>query len=345
MRISLVADVELINTNYRAYQPAQALARQGHELHYNRRGEARFSAPALLASDVVLIHRYADDEIQGLIRRLRAAGVGVVWDNDDDITAIPRSNPLYRKFGGANARLVAGNVTRTVRLADVVTTPSAVLAEGFRRSGAVDVRVLENFLPREFAKVKPIKHDGVVVVWVAALEHQADYQQLRLQQCFERLLETHPDLRLLTVGLGLGLRSDRYEQIKHVPFLDLARTIAMADIGIAPLAQSAWNESRSNVKLKEYGAAGLAWLASPVGPYRGLGEAEGGRLVPDDGWLEALDALVRDKRERRKLAKRAASWAGGQSIAKNSHLWEQALKAAIASARAHSGTERARDVA
>ncbi len=288
MRISLVADVELINTNYRAYQPAQELLRQGHELHYNRRGEPIFDAAELLASDVVLIHRYSDDTLAAMVARLRAAGVGVVWDNDDDITAIPRSNPLYRKFGGPKARQVAAKVRRMTQLADVVTTPSATLAEGYRKMGARDVRVLENFLPGEFRKVKPVKHDGVAVVWVAALEHQADYQELRLRETFERLLEVHPDLHLFTVGLGLGLSSDRYEQIKHVPFLELARTIARADIGIAPLGQSAWNESRSNVKLKEYGAAGLPWLASPVGPYRGLGEEQGGtsgrrrRLVRGD---------------------------------------------------------------
>ena len=39
------------------------------------------------------------------------------------------------------------------------------------------------------------------------------------------------------------------------------------------------NRARSNIKLKEYAAAGACWLASPIGPYVGLGEKQGGRLV------------------------------------------------------------------
>ena len=62
------------------------------------------------------------------------------------------------------------------------------------------------------------------------------------------------------------------------------------------------------MKLKEYAAAGVPWLASPIGPYAGLGEQQGGRLVADDRWYEELVRLIEKPRERRKLAKRGAKW-------------------------------------
>jgi hypothetical protein len=52
------------------------------------------------------------------------------------------------------------------------------------------------------------------------------------------------------------------------------------------------------VRVKEYAAAGVRWLASPIGPYAGLGEKQGGRLVPDGRWFEELDRLIRDERAR-----------------------------------------------
>jgi glycosyltransferase involved in cell wall biosynthesis len=333
VRIGVLSDPELVNSNYRAYQPLAAVARRGgHELLRN------FSASPLTegelrACDVVHIHRSADDEGCALVRRLHEAGVGVVWDNDDDVSALPRSNPHYRRLGPAGRRAMVAGVAEMVRLADVVTTPSAVLAAKYRELGARDVRVLENRLPREFMGVKPIRHDGVVIACLAGLEHRLDYDQLGLRETLARLLEARPDVRLLTIGLGLGLAPERTEHVPLADFVELVRVLARADVGIAPLADIAWNRARSNVKLKEYAAAGLAWLASPVGPYAGMGEREGGRLVADDGWFEALDALVRDARARRKLAKRGAKWVKREAVDAHAEEWEAALRDAAARAR------------
>lgn len=333
MRIVSLCDPDLVNSNYRAYQPLHILSRQGHDVHVSRVGEPRLQLGQLLAADVVHIHRAADPATQRLVAQLNDAGVGVVWDNDDDVTALPKGNPHYARFGGANAQRVARAIAGVVRAADVVTTPSARLADQYRAAGARDVRVLENYLPREFSSARPRSHEGVVVAWLAGLEHQIDYQQLRLRRSLEGLLDAHPQLRVMSIGLGLGLQNDRYEHMPRVDFLDLARTLAAADIGIAPLVDIPWNQARSDVKLKEYAAAGLPWLASPVGAYVGMGDREGGLLVPDDGWHDALDDLIVNKRKRRRLARRAAKWAQGQGIERHAGIWEEAFRDASDAAR------------
>jgi glycosyltransferase involved in cell wall biosynthesis len=337
VRIAALTNPDLVNSNYRAYQPMMALRRQGHELLLNER-DRPIRPQTLLEVDVVHMHRIAIPEIQQLIGRVRAAGVGIVWDNDDDVTAVPRSNPLYARFGGYRSRDMRAGVRAMVRLADVVTTPSAVLADQYRELGAEQVRVLENYMPAEFAKVRPAKHRGIAIACLAALEHQVDYQELGLRDVLLRLLDAHADLRVTSFGLGLGLGHERYEHVPEVPFLELAKTFSRFDIGIAPLVDIPWNRARSNVKLKEYASAGIPWLASPVGPYRGMGEQQGGRLVPDDGWHEALERLIASGRERRKLAKRAARWVSGEGIEQHAGRWEATLRDAISSA-----AERARD--
>lgn len=337
MRIAALSSPTLVNSNYRSYQPMGVLARRGHEVQHNREDQP-IRAEALLKVDVVHVHRIANPEMLSLLESARNAGVGIVWDNDDDVTAVPRTNPLYAKHGGFKSRERLAELRAAMQLADVVTTPSAVLAEQYRGLGAGDVRVLENFMPSEFTRVRPAKHDGIVIAYLAALEHQVDYQQLGLRDTFGRLLEAHPELRVMSIGLGLGLRHERYEHCKEtVPFLELAKVLSRADVGVAPLVDIPWNRARSNVKLKEYASAGLPWLASPVGPYLGMGEGQGGRLVRDSEWYEQLERLIVGDRERRKLAKRAAKWVKGEGVEDNAQLWERAVKDAAERARSRGG--------
>jgi len=336
MRIAMLSSPDLVNSNYRAYQPMSILTRRGHEVIHNR-SERPITPQELHEVDAVFLHRIATPEIQRVVRGAREAGVGIVWDNDDNVAAVPRSNPLYAKYGGFKSREMLAGVTQMVRLADVSTTPSAVLAEQYRELGGADVRIVENYVPTEWAPVRPQKHQGTVVVWLAALEHQVDHQELGMRETLARLLDAHPDLRVVSLGLGLGLEGERYENHKLIPFMDLARVLSRADIGIAPLVDIPWNRARSNVKLKEYASAGIPWLASPVGPYAGMGEQQGGRLVEDGDWYAAIERLIVNGRERRKLGKRAAKWVKGESIDRNAHHWERALRDAAERGRARRG--------
>jgi len=87
------------------------------------------------------------------------------------------------------------------------------------------------------------------------------------------------------------------------------------------------------VKLKEYGAAGAMWLASPVGPYVGMGEEQGGLLVEDDAWLPALEALLTDPDRRRALAATARRWAEQQTISAGAARWQAVFRGAVERAR------------
>ena len=140
-------------------------------------------------------------------------------------------------------------------------------------------------------------------------------------------------MRALTVGVRLPINSERYRHIPRVPFPELMKVIGGLDIGIAPLADTPFNRCRSDIKPKEYAAGGAAWLASPVGPYRALGEKEGGMLVSDDGWYAALDTLVGKPRLRKRLSRRARAWAKTQTIDKHAEIWETAFEETVLLAR------------
>lgn len=110
------------------------------------------------------------------------------------------------------------------------------------------------------------------------------------------------------IGVDLAL-PERYRHEAQVDFLALPDRIRGFDIGIAPLADTPYNRGRADIKLEEWAACGVPWLASPVGPYLELGEAQGGRLVPDALWVDALERMASSRRERRSLGRAARRWA------------------------------------
>jgi len=283
----------------------------------------------LLGCDLVHCFRRADRIAD--LQSLSKSGVAIVFDNDDDFTLAEVSDGGTGLAGSRYNRKIARRLLQAAELCDLVTTPSEAIAESYRRAGVEHVAVIENFLDRGtfgFGSASP--HPGVMVGWIAGREHQLDLERVPILDALRRLLETHKDLGVLTVGVRLPLRSERYEYIERVEYPDLLKVIARIDIGVAPLAETPFNRSRSNVKLKEYGAGVAAWLASPVGPYRALGEKQGGLLVADHDWFAALDSLIRSRRARTRLAKHAARWARQQTIEKHVLRWESTFLETVA---------------
>jgi glycosyltransferase involved in cell wall biosynthesis len=329
MRIATMFSTEPANASYRAQMPVSVLAMMGHDVAPAEESLHTADPRELVSYDLVHVFRLFDTETRRKLEYLKGEGVAVCWDQDDDISGYPEEGPMYEQVGGAIGKWMYAEGLKLARLADVVTTPSQTLAEKFRGAGAHDVRVIENYIHPVLLEAEPQPHEGIVIGWTAGLEHRADLTYLPIVAALERILERHKDVRVVSVALDLEIQSDRYTCSPAIGFLDLAEQAAQWDIAIAPIADIPFNRTRSNIKLKEYAAAGVPWLASPVGAYADMGEQQGGLLVPDDGWYEALDDLIRHRRKRKRLGKQAKRWATEQSMLAAGRLWEQAFMAAI----------------
>jgi glycosyl transferase family 4 len=335
MRIAYVADPRTGNGFYRGIGPMTALRQvRGHDVAEIPINEGNPSVAAVRGLDVLHVHRYGEDGAVRLARAAKAAGAAVVWDNDDDMGSLPKGTPGYRRQGGMMWERRLAGMRKIFAVADLVTTPSAGLAERLREYGAPRATVVENHVPDQFVLRSRPPREGVTIGWIAGLEHQLDAERIPIRAALQRLLDERPEVRVVSFGLGLGLRSDRYRHVDVVALFELTRAAAAFDVGIAPLADIAMNRARSNVKLKEYAAAGACWLASPTGPYLGMGEKQGGRLVPDDRWHEELVRLIDKPRERAKLTKRAGKWVAGETLSKHARTWEAHFEEAVGRARA-----------
>lgn len=321
------ADTRTPNSWYRALGPMQALANQGHavrpasDLHGNIRPQA------LDGCDALLIHRLTDAGAQLLAVEAKRRGMGLVWDTDDDILAVPKANVASRAARGLAGQTARRELRRMLAAADVASAPSTFLADRLAELGARETRVLENYVRDDLqpCRTRPRDDGRVVVGWLAGGEHHIDVDRLPISEACERLLKEHPTLEIVTIGARLRLRHDRYRNVRDISFLRLHEHLGNLDVGIAPIADIPFNCARSNVKLKEYAVLGVPWLASPIGPYAGHGESEGGRLVADDAWEGAIADLVTDRRERDKLAKRALKWGRSQRVGLHADAWRTTL--------------------
>jgi glycosyltransferase involved in cell wall biosynthesis len=336
MRIAFLARSETGNGFYRGLGPMRALAERGHHVRQLAiEGDGPPPVGSLADLDVLHIHRYSETPVWRIARQAKAHGAAVVWDQDDFQAATPRGVANDREWNGfaGDRRLTA--MRRLWRCVDLATTPSTHLAEQLTRDGAPSpVVVIPNYLPDEFIGPDRQPHDGVTIGWTAGREHAADVDRLPILPALQRLLDERDDVHVVSLGLRLGLRGEHYLHSDYVPLQFLTRQLAIFDIGIAPLSDIPFNRCRSDVKLKEYAAARVPWLASPIGPYAGLGEKQGGRLVPDERWYEELVRLIERSKDRQKLAKRASKWVAEQTLERRAGEWQDAFEAAIERSRA-----------
>lgn len=323
------------NGYYRGVWPMTALERLfDHRARRLALEPERWTAADVDGIDVLFIHRMCDEPALRLVRQAKANGATVVWDDDDDVGSALKSVGVHKRLGKLAAERRVAETRRLLAVTDLVTTPSHHLAARFRELGAAQVQVIENHFPQEFIQSGAPAHEGLVIGWVAALEHQMDVDALPIRAVLQQLLDERPDMRVATIGLRLGLHNERYEHRGMVPFDELTQEIASFDIGIAPLSERDFNRARSNIKLKEYAAGGVPWLASPIGPYADMGEKQGGRLVADDRWHEAISRLIDKPRDRRKLAKHGRKWVASQTLTHQAVAWETALNGAVSRALA-----------
>jgi glycosyltransferase involved in cell wall biosynthesis len=314
-------------SHYRLFLPLGTLQQRGHEIVMPNMDTGFLSRSEALSADVILVLRCHDPASRKLLREARDRGVGIVWDVDDDIRNGPVGNQMR---GDVRVRKqIYHNTLKAARLAHVVMTSTEVLRTLYESGGIKDIEVMENYLFPDSKRRRPSTHAGVVIGWVAGREHESDVRALPIARTLERIQLDHPNVHVECIGIDLAL-AGRYTHTPFVPFHDLPARMANWDIGLAPISNTTFNASRSNIKVKEYAASGVPWLASSRGSYAHLGERQGGRLVDDDGWYEAIAALVRQPQIRAVLGRTGRTWARGETFDAAADRYEALLAKAVA---------------
>ncbi|MEM9038636.1 MAG: glycosyltransferase [Actinomycetota bacterium] len=279
------------------------------------------------------------DRVGGVIAGCRRTGSRLVVDLDDDLLD-PEGLP--RKF----AQYVP-TMRRLVGEADLVTVSTEPLAEVVE-PWANRVVVLPNQLDERLwchagdratdALRQP--GSGHDVLYMGTETHEHDLELLREPLARVRHATGRP-LRLHVVG-GAPRRSDEWFDRIVVPdgskqypaFVDWLSSIAHRfDFAVAPLVDTPFTRSKSDLKFLEYTGLGLPTILSDVPAYRDTATHDVDALLADhrvDSWTTAIESML-DASTRRRLLHAAHVTTESRTIGRTADDFVQVLTDALES--------------
>ncbi|MEI6807427.1 MAG: glycosyltransferase [bacterium] len=220
-----------------------------------------------------------------------------VYEVDDDFTCTQERNDLLESLWG---------VCRAV----TVTTPA--LADVMRPFNP-EVFVLPNCLDLTVWNKNRRPVDGRVLIGITGGSNHYDDWKL-VMPVLKEICRVHPEARIGPAGylpdfMEKELGPARIVKFPYVPYARLPETVCQFDIGIAPLADTRFNKSKSPVKVLEYMASGVPWVASAVGPYLTMPHGKTGfATASPDGFRDALELLICNPGLRSDLGAAGAVW-------------------------------------
>lgn len=212
---------------------------------------------------------------------------------------------------------------RCIQLADALVVTNETLADVYRahrRHLGVEERVfvVPNCLdPVLWSAPTPAPpHPGEVWVgWAGAGSHLADL--ILLEKVVDEILTRHPEVRFFWTRLPSphlnrlakkwGPRCMCLEAWSSIANWSDYYTAMNFDIALAPLEDTKFTRSKSNLKWLEAGILGQAMVASDCGPYqRTIRHGHDGFLANEPyQWVEYISQLVRNPEKRRAIGEAA----------------------------------------
>lgn len=282
-------------------------------------------------ADVIVIQRASHRRQQELITFLRSKGVAVVVDMDDDMSSIHPDNVAFNAYRHNGRTDYSWKwALESAKLATLVTTSTTELQKVYAPHGRG--MVLDNYVPG-LTLTYPTQDTGcfgwagttmshpndLQVTGDAVRRLMADGHQFRVvggpSKVRQNLRLTEDPVCTGTVGLEVWIKT-------------LGETV---DVGMVPLAPTAFNTSKSRLKGIEYMAAGVPWVASPRAEYRRLQRESGCGFLAETPkqWYGHLTRLLADSCLRKEQAEAGREYMQSQTYEVNAWRWLEAWTRAV----------------
>lgn len=282
-------------------------------------------------ADVIVIQRASHRRQQELIAFLRSKGVAVVVDMDDDMSSIHPDNVAFNAYRHNGRTDYSWKwALESAKLATLVTTSTTELQKVYAPHGRG--MVLDNYVPG-LTLTYPTQDTGcfgwagttmshpndLQVTGDAVRRLMADGHQFRVvggpSKVRQNLRLTEDPVCTGTVGLEVWIKT-------------LGETV---DVGMVPLAPTAFNTSKSRLKGIEYMAAGVPWVASPRAEYRRLQRESGCGFLAETPkqWYGHLTRLLTDSCLRKEQAEAGREYMQSQTYEANAWRWISAWEEAL----------------
>lgn len=283
---------------YRTKYPAEMLNKEWH-----------FGFPTkderINTSQVIQMQRATHEYFLKWIPMAQARGQKIIYDIDDNLFEIPSYNPAYRPYKSALLKTVKD----IIGLCDAVTVSTEPLKQYFlQKKIHHNVTVIPNFL-HHLPEYKEVDNGDIFRIgYHGTITHSGDFDS-KLIFALNDVLKQYPHVQLTCMGYN-PLKIKEHPQVTFVPFVDVTEfhdklSSLDFDIGIAPLYDNAFNQSKSNIKILEYAYCSIPTIAQNVYPYKNtIDHGNNGLLIDNNKeWKNALCNLIENKQYRRELAR------------------------------------------
>lgn len=307
---------------YRVTLPLDALAQfGGHQIQTN----VGFSQDCV---DYPLIIGQRIGQVHALpIWRDLYVNHKLVFECDDDVFTI---DPL--NFGAArqhSAEILDAH-EEAARYAHMVTVTTEPLAEVFRQFNS-NVVVLPNHVDGRILDLERPHRDKLVIGWAGGDSHLGDLTLFAPH--LSRFLRRNPNAEFHNMGTNFlrtfklpgrftDWRANMFDYYREVDF----------DIGLAVLADTPFNRSKSAIKAIEYMGLGIPVIASDVEPYRNVVKhgVTGFLVRQPHEWGHYLHLLATDRNLREKMGQEGrAQVAREWTIQEGWRLWQTAYESLL----------------
>lgn len=267
----------------------------------------------------------------------------ILYDTDDDIFSADLAP-------GAEDILERDLVEQMLRLADLVTAATPVLAERLARRTNAPVRVIRNALEPSWYEAgrrdEPAEAPGDPrVVYHGATVRLRDYEVAR--GAVDAVARDCATLRRVWLGGDperlAGVVDEVRPWVRGAPEFAAALVAARPDIGLAPIQDTPYNRARSELHWLEYALAGAPTIVSGLdgpGPYDVIRDGVDGLVARGRAdWERQLRSLVASPGLRSELVARARERVMAEyTVATRAPSWADAYRWAAE----HAGAGRAR---
>lgn len=280
--------------------------------HFQALFEGPLDIRMLRSLDIIAVQR----DVVGMVpykHLMQLCGVNkpkVIFEVDDDLLAIPETNPQYGAM-----REIKKNMLEYLKCADMVTVTTDVLRKRYARFND-RIIVLPNCLDERIwsksPRQKSLISGPIKILFSGTNTHGADIE-LVIEALDTILTEEKNGVELHCWGT-IPQALKQHPQIRTKLFTDAYTTYAEClqknhfDIALVPLEDTPFNRAKSAIKWLEYSACRIAGIYSAVGVYEQyVGDNVAGLLVDNTvgAWYRAIKQLIHDRTLRRAMADRA----------------------------------------
>ena len=278
-------------------------------------------------ADVVVLQRVTHAYMAQAIGVMRAKGITVVVDVDDDLSSIHPSNPAWEvHHPGSGGMHSWRNVALACRSASLVTVSTPALLNVYARHGRG--HVLHNYLPDCYFGLP--RTDSDTIGWPGSYHSHPNDPEV-VGGAVARLVDEGAEFVMrgdsTKAGRAFGLAED--PPGGGVPIQEWPTVVAELGVGIAPLADTKFNKSKSWLKPLEMSAAGVPWVASPRAEYRRLHEMGAGVMADRPRtWYRELKRLRESASLRLELSEAGRAVAEQLRLSANAWRWAEAWQRA-----------------